>query len=232
MTRGGERVGSRSPCDAPVASVALSTEPILHPEPLRPFLAACEVIDRGDRDVAQLARTLLPAATGDAWIAVAFEWVRDEIAHTGDAGGRTVTLRASDVLRHRTGLCYAKSHLLVALLRARGVAAGLCYQRLRTDGPDSPFVLHGLVAARLADGRFQRIDPRGNKPGVNAQFTVGREQLAFALDQPGEADIPGVFARPLPAVVHALASARDWPQLCAALPDLEPARWPAGDADW
>ena len=41
-----------------------------------------------------------------------YEWVRDSISHTHDAGLDIVTCRASDVLRHGTGICFAKSHLL------------------------------------------------------------------------------------------------------------------------
>ena len=37
-----------------------------------------------------------------------YEWVRDEIPHSKDAGHEIVTCRASEVLRHRTGICYAK----------------------------------------------------------------------------------------------------------------------------
>jgi len=39
-----------------------------------------------------------------------------------------VTCSASEVLREGTGICFAKSHLLAALLRAVGIPAGLCYQ--------------------------------------------------------------------------------------------------------
>lgn len=51
-----------------------------------------------------------------------FEWVRDEIHHSYDYQMSPVTCRASDVLQHKTGYCYyAKSHLLVALLRANEI---------------------------------------------------------------------------------------------------------------
>ena len=40
-----------------------------------------------------------------------FEWVRDEIRRSGDFRLDPVTCSASQVLRHGTGFCYAKSHL-------------------------------------------------------------------------------------------------------------------------
>jgi transglutaminase-like putative cysteine protease len=81
--------------------------------------------------------------------------------HSLDAGDPRVTVTAAQILIEGVGLCYAKSHLLIALLRSRGIPAGLCYQRL-TDG-DSGHMVHGLVAVHL-DGGWHRQDPRGNKP--------------------------------------------------------------------
>ena len=52
----------------------------------------------------------------------------------------------SSVLMHKTGYCYAKSHLLAALLRSNGLPAGLCYQRLSVDDDGAPYSLHGLNA--------------------------------------------------------------------------------------
>lgn len=62
-----------------------------------------------------------------------FEWVRDNIKHSSDYKLNPITCKASDVLIHKTGYCYAKSHLLAALLRANNIPAGLCYQRLSVD---------------------------------------------------------------------------------------------------
>ncbi|HOI84410.1 MAG TPA: Cro/Cl family transcriptional regulator, partial [Campylobacterales bacterium] len=45
---------------------------------------------------------------------------------------------------------------------------------------------------------------RGNKEGINAEFTPPVEKLAFGLNFEGERDIDGRFADPLPVVVEAL----------------------------
>jgi len=195
-----------------------------------PFLAACEIIDW--QSVSALATRVRADQQGVAAVAALFSWVRDAIAHTGDAGQGKLTLRASEVAREGTGLCYAKSHLLVALLRASGVPAGLCYQRLSTSDAAASFVLHGLVAVLLPDQRFVRIDPRGNKPGIDVRFVPGLEALAFSPSSPGEADLPGVFARPIPEVVAALAVGGVWHPEQTALPDVAPQDWPATDAQW
>ena len=197
-----------------------------------PFLAPCDVIDWQSNAIIETAVRLTSGVSGLDAISNLFSWVRDAIAHTGDAGRGRITLRASEVLRERTGLCYAKSHLLVALLRATNIPAGLCYQRLRCDDRATSFVLHGLVGVLMPDDKFMRIDPRGNKPGANAQITPGHEALAFATALPGETDLPGVFARPIPAVVAALSGEHDWHPIETRLPDVPPEHWPGAAAEW
>ncbi|MER7106815.1 transglutaminase-like domain-containing protein [Streptomyces sp. NPDC000229] len=180
---------------------------------LRAYLAADEVIDHRHARVREVVNRLA-AEHGDAYsyAKAAFEFIRDTIPHSMDAGDPRVTWRASDVLEQRTGICYAKAHALVALLRARSIPAALCYQRFE--------VLHGLVAVKLP-GRpgWVRQDPRGNKPGVDAQFRVDREQLAFTVrPEAGETDHPVLYAAPPPAVLDALKAARDRPHLDRTLP--------------
>ena len=196
---------------------------------LAPYLAASTYLDHDHPAVAAQAAALAPADASDEAIArAAFIFVRDAIRHSLDYRQNPVTRRASEVLAHATGYCYAKAHLLAALLRARGVAAGLCYQRLVLDADRFPgrYCLHGLVAVRLAAHGWYRIDPRGNKPGVDARFTPPVERLAFPVSAPGEADLPGVFAAPLPVVVAALHRHETWDALLADLPDIAPAAGP------
>ena len=148
-----------------------------------------------------------------------FEFVRDQIKHSWDHRLNPVTCKASSVLEHGTGYCYAKSHLLAALLRANGIAAALCYQRLSLSGEGAPYCLHGLNAVRLDAHGWYRVDARGNKPGVNARFTPPREQLAFAIADHIERDLPDLYAEPLAAVVHALTTCATVEEVAANLPD-------------
>lgn len=171
------------------------------------YLAEDEFIQTGHPGVRALARELRSQADGDVPFAqAAFEWVRDRVGHSFDASDPRVTLAANEVLEHRVGLCYAKSHLLAALLRAEGIPTGLCYQRL-VHG--AGHVLHGLVAIHL-DGAWHRQDPRGNKSGVDAQFCLGTEKLAWAADESlGEIDYPQLFRSPAHCVVDTLRGATD-----------------------
>jgi len=182
------------------------------------YLAVSAVIDHDDpriREVAAAHRVRHPP--DEAYARSVFDYVRDEIRHSIDAEDRRVTLAASQVLAEGVGFCYAKAHLLVALLRAEGVPAGLCYQRL-ADGDG--FVMHGLAAVYLR-GAWHRQDPRGNKPGIDAQFSLGDEKLAWTADPGvGELDYPQVFDEPASVVVRALAEADDALRLAAGgLPD-------------
>jgi transglutaminase-like putative cysteine protease len=187
---------------------------------LQPYLSSSTCINVDDPDLQALARRLaMPARSTTDIVLACFEFVRDEIAHSADFRRNPVTCRASDVLRHRTGFCYAKSHLLAALLRANGIPAGLCYQRLATGDEAAPYCLHGLNAVYLAGHGWYRLDPRGNKPGLEARFDPPREVLPFTPGKAGEGDLPGILAEPLPVVVGVLESCATYDQVLAALPD-------------
>jgi len=170
------------------------------------YLDEDEVIDYSHPKVRELAQKFRAENRADLDFArAAFEHVRDMVTHSWDAQDGRVTLCASDVLEQGTGLCYAKAHLLTAILRAEGIPTGLCYQLLTDD--DTTFMVHGLVAIHL-NGSWHRQDPRGNKPGVDAQFSVNSEQLAWPVDpERGERDFETIYREPSPAVVAALRNA-------------------------
>ncbi|HEY0962028.1 MAG TPA: transglutaminase family protein [Pseudomonadales bacterium] len=187
------------------------------------YLKPCPIIDFTHPEVAAKAAELRVRDTGDNCDALAtarrcFEFVRDHIAHSGDIRSDLVTLKASDVLEYGTGWCFAKSHLLAALFRANGLPAALCYQRLQKDGQGS-YTLHGLNAVHLPQFGWYRCDARGNKPGVDAQFTPPVERLAWAAFDTGEFDFSGRYAEPIPAVVGCLTACNSYAQVYANLPD-------------
>lgn len=189
-------------------------------QPMADFLKNCDVVDWQCDAIRAQASALAKNQDDDEAIARAcFMFVRDDIRHSWDYQQNPVTCKASEVLRWRTGYCYAKSHLLAALLRANGIPAGLCYQRLTlTDQP--PFCLHGLNAVYLQRYGWYRIDARGNKATVNADFTPPREQLAFALVAAGEKDYPEIWADPHPAVIDCLQRYHSVQEVFDHLPDL------------
>ena len=189
---------------------------------MKAYLDSSEYIDWKHPLVAAKAAELAEGCLTDEAVAKrCFEFVRDAIKHSWDYRMNPVTCKASDVLIYGTGYCYAKSHLLAALLRANAIPAGLCYQRLtvQTDGP--PYCLHGLNAVYLKQHGWYRIDARGNKPGVAAEFSPPMEKLAFPIVDALERDFPEICADPLPLVVKALNWNMTVEQVFENPPDIE-----------
>ncbi|MFE4620418.1 transglutaminase family protein [Streptomyces sp. NPDC056747] len=190
-----------------------------HPE-ISAYLAVGEAVDHDHPLVREVAdRLTVDHPDAYSYAEAAYTYVRDTIPHSQDSGDLRVTWRASDVLEQRTGICYAKSLAYAALLRARSIPAALCYQRLADDDGSNP-VLHGLVALLLpGEGEWARQDVRGNKPGVDARFSLKEERLAWTVrPELGEVDYPLLYAEPHPAVLGALKAAPDRPYLWRTLP--------------
>jgi transglutaminase-like putative cysteine protease len=200
------------------------------------YLGSSEFIDHTHPDIQEVARDLCSCAKKkikqmpeevsvdlETEIArITFEYVRDVVAHSADIQSNTITIKASEVLKKGEGICYAKSHLLAALLRNNGIPTALCYQLLRLDQEvNVPIILHGLNAVFLRSvGQWIRLDARGNKPGIHAQFSLQDERLAFSADpNMGEKDIPILFDEPDRKVLEKLLKYTHLSDLMKDLPD-------------
>ena len=189
------------------------------------YLEATDIIDFGDKlscEITNLSEKIKTHSIDDIdYIKNAFEHVRDKISHSADINGCIVTCKASEVLKAKEGVCYAKAHLLAALLRCNKIPAGFCYQKLALNNNPAPhLVLHGLNAVFIEKiNRWVRLDARGNKCGVDAQFSLEREILAFPIRiEIGEEDIPVIYAAPDKNVIKALTINKTLEQLLANLP--------------
>ncbi len=189
---------------------------------MKNFLEETEIIDYSDQAIQELARELSAGCKTDAETAKnCFEFVRDRINHTGDHKDNITTCKASDVLKYTTGWCYAKSHLLAALLRANDIPVGFCYQRLScSEYREGIYCLHGLNAVYLKKFGWYRIDARGNKKGVNAQFDPPTEKLAF-LPGEKEFDLPEIYNAPLNIVIQTLKKYKTYDEMIHNFPDFE-----------
>ena len=186
------------------------------------YLESSEFIDWKHPTITRKAVELAEGSISDEALAKkCFEFVRDSVKHSWDHRKNPVTCKASDVLLYGTGYCYAKSHLLAALCRANGIPAGLCYQRLTIESDGPPYSLHGLNAVYLKQYGWYRIDARGNKPGVAAEFFPPVERLAFSIVHSSERDFPEIWAEPLPLVVKALTKNKTVEEVFQNLPDIE-----------
>ncbi len=83
------------------------------------YLKSSEFIDSDNRNIKEQAKILAENQNSDYEIAKnCFEYVRDEIRHSWDYKLNPVTCKASEVLQHKTGYCYAKSHLLNCFVKS------------------------------------------------------------------------------------------------------------------
>lgn len=186
------------------------------------YLQSSSVVNYIDSKVRHLAERFIAEPKDEiTLIKEIYEYVRDNIHHSFDVKTANVTCSASEVLQAGHGICFAKAHLLAALLRYAGVPTGFCYQKLILDDQQKPvLILHGLNAVYLkSQQRWLRIDARGNKPGVNAQFSPDKECLAFPIrPEYGESDEPIIYRTPNRHVVHALKTCKTTTDLYNNLP--------------
>ena len=157
------------------------------------YLAETKTINYGNK-IVQEKVSELKACTNSSleYIEKAYEFVRDQIPHSWDIQSPVVSRKASEVLENKTGICWTKSCLLAALLRANGIPAGISYQLLtRADNDDSEgYIIHALNTVYISElSKWIRLDARGNKENVHAKFSIEEEYLAFPIrSQYGEID--------------------------------------------
>lgn len=146
---------------------------------------------------------------------LAFELARDEIQHSFDIESKAVSISAEETLNSCEGICFAKAHLLATLLRAMQIPCGFCYQRVLRKGTlESGYALHGLNAVYLPKIGWFRLDPRGNKKGVDSQFSIVSEKLAYPIrEELGEIDYPNVFTKPLDSVIQSMLNSTSTKEL-------------------
>ena len=177
------------------------------------YLVFSHYIDGDEASVQKKAKELKKTAGCEIELAkAAYYFVRDEIKHSWDAQDKRVTITASDVLREGVGICWAKANLLAALLRANGIPTGICYQRLTLgDTPESGYCIHALNAIYLKSiEKWIRVDARGNKDGIQADFSIENECLAFPIRKEyDEIDYKVVYAEPISKTMRILENSTD-----------------------
>lgn len=194
----------------------------LYTDDIQQYLKCDDVIDYDAPIVSKLADTLYNASDSEIdFIQKAYEYVRDKIPHSADIGKNEMTCCASEVLKVGHGICFAKSHLLAALFRCKGIPAGFCYQKLILDDDSAPvLVYHGLNGVYLQDlDKWIRLDARGNKPGVDARFSIHGEQLAFPIrPDKGEEDGTVIYPDPDTLVIRSMMNSKTRSELWNDLP--------------
>lgn len=190
-------------------------------EILELFLRADGYVDYGSDMIRAKAAELFDETMDDVQKArIAYEFVRDEITHSFDAGADVMTAKASDVLRYGTGICHAKANLLAALLRSQGIPTGFRFQRLTLADDDSEgYCVHAYNAVLLG-GRWIELDARGNREDIDAQFSLDEPKLAYpARPEYEECFYEGIYASPHAASMKMLENAKTIQEVKATIPD-------------
>lgn len=150
---------------------------------MKEYLIETQSIDYNDENIQKKVGHLKELSSDDIdYIERCFMFVRDEIPHSWDINASVVSKKASEVLANKTGVCWTKSCLLAALLRANGIPSGISYQLLtRADNDTSDgYIIHAFNTVYIEQlDKWIRLDARGNKENVNAQFSLDEEHLAY-----------------------------------------------------
>lgn len=157
------------------------------------------------------------------YIKLVYEFVRDKIPHSADIKEEIITCTASEVLEAGHGICFAKSHLLAALLRCKSIPAGFCYQKIILDDETAPvLVYHGLNGVFIKElEKWIRLDARGNRKDVDAQFSIEEEKLAFPIrPEKGEIDSFIVYPKPDVKILQKLRENKTRTELFDNLPTV------------
>ena len=189
---------------------------------LSAYLKEDEIIDFGNEVIVELADSLSQNVKNEIeYIKAAYDFVGAKIFHSADINEDIITCSASEVLEAGHGICFAKSHLLAALLRCKGIPAGFCYQKLILDDETAPVLIyHGLNGVYIKEySKWIRLDARGNKEGVNAQFAIETEQLAFPVrSEKGEEDGFVIYPDPDTKILEKLKNNKTRTELWDDLP--------------
>lgn len=154
------------------------------------YLEETEAIDYNNPIIQEKVKELKQISQSQLdYIENAYKFVRDKIPHSWDIKSEIVSRCASDVLINRTGICWTKSCLLAALLRANGIPAGISYQLLTGTDRDG-YIIHALNTVFISEqNKWIRLDAVGNKENVHAEFSLEEERLAYPIrSQLGEID--------------------------------------------
>jgi len=162
------------------------------------FLEEDEYVDFTDISISrEVAQAIIGCNTEEEKVKAVFEFVRDSITNAFDVDAISIPCTASETVRARVGTDDSKANLLAAMVRALGIPAGFCYQRLTILDDDSEgHYLHCYNAIYL-DGKWIKLDASTDRGGKKGGFCKITLDLPFQpRDVYDECNIPGIFAKP------------------------------------
>ncbi len=194
------------------------------PKPERPdvndYLECSDMIDYDHPLVKEAAEQLTYGLKDNiAKSRAIFDFVRDHIFHSFQINATSVTKKASEVMDKGHGICYAKAHLLAALMRASDIPAGLCYQ-IRFDLELEQLVVHGFNAVYIQElSQWIRLDASKHGDEGQWRFDPLRESPELIVNKSlGEHDDFTVYLSPSRRVIKALNASENVDELRNLLP--------------
>ncbi len=182
---------------------------------MSPFLRSTMIVNWDHPEVLALASYLAKQSDDPRGLIIrTFNWVRDQIEHSWEYQKEAVPLKASEVLINKHGCCFAKSHLLAALLRANGISTGFAYQQVDNEWGTSAHRLHGFNSVYLPHSGWYDLDARGSRQGAKTTFNPPE----ISLTHPHGQRVKGIWPNPLTCVVDALVNAAHVRELYLTLP--------------
>jgi len=182
---------------------------------MSPFLRSTMIVNWDHPEVLALASYLAKQADNpQELITRTFNWVRDQIEHSWEYQKEAVPLKASDVLINKHGCCFAKSHLLAALLRANGISTGFAYQQVDNEWGAGSSRLHGFNTVYLPHSGWYDLDARGCRGETKTRFNPPE----VSLTHPEGLRVKGIWPNPLSCVVDAMINASHVRELYQTLP--------------
>ncbi|MCQ2977323.1 MAG: transglutaminase family protein [archaeon] len=181
------------------------------------YLEETRYVDYSSQNVRKLAKLLKDESEDEiSLIKDTYHYVRDKTHHPWKIQDKRVTVSASDVLREGVGICWAKSNLLAALLRANRIPSGFSYQRLTLgDSQDTGYCIHGLNTVYISSlKKWIRLDARGNTEQIQAEFSLNEEKLAFKVEKDGEIDYNDNHSAPDKKLMRILEENDDALEMC------------------
>lgn len=188
---------------------------------MKKFLEETKYVDFNSENIQSKVAELFSVGMTEVEKAkIAYEFVRDKIPHSFDCNAKIITAKASDVLKFQTGICHAKANLLAALLRSQGIPTGFCFQHITlADDESLGYCVHAYNAV-FVNGKWIYFDARGNKVGVNAQFSANSSILAFPVrPQYNEYFWEGIYSSPHLSTMKLLETANCLQDIINNIPD-------------
>ncbi len=150
---------------------------------MKEYLVQTKSIDYLNPHIQEKVQELKESSCDDLdYIKKSYIFVRDEIPHSWDIQTNMVSRTASETLINKTGICWMKSCLLAALLRANGIPSGISYQLLTIVEDDTlGHIVHALNTVYIEDSnKWIRLDARGNVGNGGDELSLEKDCLAFS----------------------------------------------------